>query len=47
MVIDHSGQVEAFGSTGAFNVNEALNYERYAFIKWVAQGHSNFAVTLP
>jgi aconitate hydratase len=38
LVIDHSVQVDAFGAPQAFDINEALDYqrnrERYRFIKW-------------
>src|SRR5512132_357394 len=38
LVIDHSVQVDAFGTHGAFQVNADLeferNQERYAFLRW-------------
>ncbi|MFO7305397.1 MAG: aconitate hydratase AcnA [Gammaproteobacteria bacterium] len=51
LVIDHSIQVDAFGSPAAFDINEARDYERnaerYAFIKWGAQAFENFSVSPP
>ncbi len=51
LVIDHSIQVDAFASTGAFDINEMLDYqrngERYAFIKWGGQAFDNFMATPP
>jgi aconitate hydratase len=51
LVIDHSVQVDAFASDRAFDINEALDYERngerYAFIKWGAQAFDNFVATPP
>ena len=44
LVIDHSVQVDAFGTRGAFapNVERELerNRERYAFLRW---GQAGFA----
>jgi aconitate hydratase len=51
LVIDHSVQVDAFGTPQAFNINEALDYqrngERYRFIKWGSKAFSNFMATPP
>ncbi len=51
LVIDHSIQVDAFASAGAFDINEEKDYERngerYAFIKWGAQAFDNFVATPP
>jgi len=51
LVIDHSVQVDAFGSPDAFRRNAALehdrNRERYAFLRWGQQAFSNFRVVPP
>ena len=51
LVIDHSVQVDAFGSAQAFDRNEELDYrrnaERYAFIKWGRETFDNFTATPP
>jgi aconitate hydratase len=51
LVIDHSVQVDAFGSADAFRINEELDYgrngERYAFLKWGRQAFDNFKVLPP
>jgi aconitate hydratase len=51
LVIDHSVQVDKFGSTDAFEVNGALefsrNKERYAFLRWGQTALSNFKVVPP
>lgn len=51
LVIDHSVQVDAFGSEGAFAHNEELEFarngERYAFLRWGQSAFSNFAVVPP
>jgi aconitate hydratase len=51
LVIDHSVQVDEFGTTNAFNVNNLLDYqrnrERYAFLRWGQKGFKNFAVVPP
>src|SRR5690606_16895116 len=51
LVIDHSIQVDAFGTPQAFDLNEELDYqrngERYSFIKWGAQAFDNFVATPP
>ncbi len=51
LVIDHSVQVDAFGSAGAFARNVELEYqrnaERYAFLRWGAEAFDNFRVVPP
>src|SRR4051794_27679557 len=51
LVVDHSIQVDSFGSAAAFHENEALDYERnderYAFLKWGQQAFANFKVVPP
>ncbi|MBI1421845.1 MAG: aconitate hydratase AcnA [Gammaproteobacteria bacterium] len=51
LVIDHSVQVDKFGSATAFAENEALEYERnterYSFLKWGQTAFSNFKVVPP
>jgi len=51
LVIDHSVQVDKFGSSSAFEENESLEYsrnqERYAFLKWGQKAFSNFKVVPP
>ncbi len=51
LVIDHSVQVDAFGSKDAFGINEDLdyqrNFERYAFLRWGQQAFDNFRVVPP
>ncbi|AOU98109.1 aconitate hydratase 1 [Acidihalobacter yilgarnensis] len=51
LVIDHSVQVDRFGSDDAFNLNAELEYsrnrERYAFLKWGQKAFSNFKVVPP
>jgi aconitate hydratase len=51
LVIDHSVQVDKFGSASAFAENEALEYERnterYSFLKWGQTAFSNFKVVPP
>jgi len=51
LVIDHSVQVDAFGSPGAFERNVELeferNRERYAFLRWGQNGFENFKVVPP
>lgn len=51
LVIDHSVQVEAFGSMEAFRLNEEIDYkrnrERYGFLKWGQQAFDNFKVVPP
>ena len=51
LVIDHSVQVDAFGSPKAFGENALLefarNQERYAFLRWGQRAFSNFRVVPP
>ncbi len=51
LVIDHSVQVDKFGSDSAFADNAELEYarnqERYAFLKWGQKAFSNFKVVPP
>ncbi len=51
LVIDHSVQVDKFGSSDAFSLNESLEYqrnrERYSFLKWGQNAFSNFKVVPP
>jgi len=51
LVIDHSVQVDAFGSKDAFRQNAELefarNQERYRFLKWGQQGFRNFKAVPP
>jgi aconitate hydratase len=51
LVIDHSVQVDAFGSKDALHQNAALeferNQERYRFLKWGQQGFQNFKAVPP
>ncbi|HEX5194857.1 MAG TPA: aconitate hydratase [Solirubrobacteraceae bacterium] len=51
LVIDHSVQVDAFGSARAFARNAELeferNKERYAFLRWGQGAFENFAVVPP
>lgn len=51
LVIDHSVQVDHFGSGKAFDLNAALefsrNRERYNFLKWGQNAFSNFKVVPP
>ena len=51
LVIDHSVQVDAFGSGLALQHNSQLeferNRERYEFLRWGAQSFSNFSVVPP
>ncbi|HEX7043653.1 MAG TPA: aconitate hydratase AcnA, partial [Burkholderiales bacterium] len=51
LVVDHSVQVDAFGSAEAFRINEAFDYERnrerYAFLKWGQQAFQNLRVAPP
>jgi len=41
LVIDHSVQVDQFGSSGAFSANRCFefqrNRERYAFLRWASR----------
>ena len=51
LVIDHSVQVDVFGSSGAFARNAELefdrNRERYAFLRWGQGAFHNFQVVPP
>jgi aconitate hydratase len=51
LVIDHSVQVDAFGSAGAFALNVEREYERnrerYAFLRWAQQSFDRFRVVPP
>src|SRR5439155_253490 len=51
LVIDHSVQVDEFGSKNAFDINAALefqrNRERYAFLRWGQSAFRNFAIVPP
>src|ERR1700682_1854992 len=51
LVIDHSVQVDAFGSAGAYHDNIEREYqrngERYALLRWAQQGFHNFSVVPP
>jgi aconitate hydratase len=51
LVIDHSVQVDKFGSVGAFAFNADLemqrNIERYAFLRWGQKALENFKVVPP
>jgi len=51
LVIDHSVQVDEFGSSNAFDVNALLefqrNKERYSFLRWGQTGFRNLAIVPP
>ncbi|HZA53640.1 MAG TPA: aconitate hydratase AcnA [Candidatus Udaeobacter sp.] len=51
LVIDHSVQVDQFGSSFAFAANSRIeferNVERYAFLRWGQKAFSNFRVVPP
>ena len=51
LVIDHSVQVDAFGSADSFKINVHLEYlrnrERYQFLKWGQSAFRNFRVVPP
>src|SRR5689334_6250053 len=51
LVIDHSVQVDRFGSVSSLLQNASLEYqrneERYAFLRWGAQAFRNFRVVPP
>ena len=51
LVIDHSVQVDQFGTPDAFRVNSEMeferNRERYVFLKWGQQAFQNFKVVPP
>jgi aconitate hydratase len=51
LVIDHSVQVDEFGTARAYDLNAALefqrNRERYAFLKWGQTAFNNFSAVPP
>ena len=51
LVIDHSVQVDEFGTSGAYDANALLefqrNRERYAFLKWGQTAFRNFSAVPP
>src|ERR1700744_2873013 len=51
LVIDHSVQVDEYGSAKAYDLNAALefqrNRERYAFLKWGQTAFRNFSAVPP
>jgi aconitate hydratase len=51
LVIDHSVQVDEFGTAGAYGANSLLefqrNRERYAFLKWGQTAFRNFSAVPP
>ena len=51
LVIDHSVQVDEFGTPGAFDMNALLefqrNKERYSFLRWGQTGFRNLAIVPP
>ena len=51
LVIDHSVQVDEFGTAHAYDLNAALefqrNRERYAFLKWGQTAFNNFSAVPP
>ena len=51
LVIDHSVQVDQFGTSDAFGFNALLefqrNQERYAFLRWGQKAFQNFRVVPP
>jgi aconitate hydratase len=51
LVIDHSVQVDEFGSNKAFDLNALLefqrNKERYSFLRWGQTGFHNLAIVPP
>jgi len=51
LVIDHSVQVDEFGTPKAFQINAQLefqrNRERYAFLRWGQSGFRNMAIVPP
>ncbi len=51
LVIDHSVQVDRFGSTLAFQFNVDMEYERngerYALLRWAQRAFNNFSVVPP
>jgi aconitate hydratase len=51
LVIDHSVQVDEFGTVNSYDLNAALefsrNRERYAFLKWGQTAFNNFSAVPP
>src|SRR6202790_3879956 len=51
LVIDHSVQVDEYGTSGAYGANSLLefqrNRERYAFLKWGQTAFHNFSAVPP
>ncbi len=51
LVIDHSVQVDAFGSAAALDINVGIeferNLERYSFLRWGQKSFANFKVVPP
>lgn len=51
LIIDHSVQVDYYGTNYAYNKNVEMEYqrnaERYELLKWAQQGLSNFTVVPP
>jgi aconitate hydratase len=51
LVVDHSVQVDAFGTPQAFGINVELDYqrnrERYQFLRWGQKAFDNFRVVPP
>ncbi len=51
LIVDHSVQVDAFGTADSLRQNVALEYqrngERYALLKWARGGFDNFKVVPP
>ena len=51
LVVDHSVQVDAFGTSQAFQTNVELDYqrnrERYQFLRWGQRAFENFRVVPP
>ena len=51
LVIDHSVQVDEYGTAGSYSINAALefsrNRERYAFLKWGQSAFRNFSAVPP
>src|SRR5471030_383138 len=51
LVIDHSVQVDEYGTSNAYSLNAALefqrNRERYAFLKWGQTAFRNFSTVPP
>ncbi len=51
LVIDHSVQVDEYGTVGSYNLNSLLefdrNRERYAFLKWGQSAFDNFSAVPP